>query len=294
MSQDFDSSKQNNTVRVRMDLGYDGTNFSGWAKQPQQRTVQGELERALATLLRVTHVALTVAGRTDAGVHARGQVCSFDVSDVLLEKLSGRGSLRDSELSARRVNGVLARFNAPDIEVHTLKVVPDTFDARFSALARKYEYRLAQNAVRKDPLTRNFTVSLKENLDLKLMSEFSHNLVGLRDFGTFCKPRDGATTIRELQVFDWFEGEDGIFVATLKADAFCHSMVRSLIGAAVAVGSSRLSVSEAMKLTEAKKRCSQFKMMPPQGLSLQKVYYPQEHNYGARAEATRAKRSDAA
>lgn len=294
MSQDFDSSIQNNTVRVRMDLGYDGTSFSGWAKQPQQRTVQGELERALATLLRITNVPLTVAGRTDAGVHARGQVCSFDVSEALLEKLSGRGTLQDSELSTRRVNGVLARFNAPDIEVHTLTVVPNSFDARFSALARKYEYRLAQGTVKKDPLTRNFTVSIRENLDLKLMAEFSHNLEGLRDFGTFCKPREGATTIRELQVFDWTENDEGVFVATLKADAFCHSMVRSLIGGAVAVGSSRLSVSEAMKLTEAKRRCSQFKMMPPQGLSLQKVYYPQEHDYGVRAEATRAKRSNAA
>lgn len=278
------------SVRVRLDLAYEGTHFAGWAKQPGQRTVQGELEKSLATLLRLPSISLTVGGRTDAGVHARGQVCNFDLDSSLLEKLSGRHSADGKLLSPRRVNSVLARYEATDISVHQITVVPEQFDARFSAISRRYEYRMLPVGVPRDPLSRKFTVALGDELDVDAMNVISAKLLGLRDFATFCKPREGATTVRELQKFEWHVDAHGAVVGSVKADAFCHSMVRALVGLVSAVGSSRFSVLEALELADAGVRTSSLRVMPPHGLSLEEIVYPDADGYGERANQTRAKR----
>lgn len=268
------------TVRLRLDLAYDGTDFHGWAAQPGLRTVQDELENAIATLTRQRReeVGVTVGGRTDAGVHARGQVVHVDVPTDHAPRIT-----------ARRVTGVLAR-RASDVVVHEAREVPAAFDARFSALRRRYEYRVRGAGVRRDPLTARFTADVPRPLDLAAMQRASQSLTGLRDFTTFCKAREGATAVRELQVFAWRETDDGAFAATIAADAFCHSMVRALVGAVVAVGSGRISHADLTDLLEARERTSRFTVMPAHGLSLEEISYPPDAELAARAEQTRARR----
>lgn len=283
-------------IRLRFDLSYDGTDFSGWAVQPGLRTVQGELEQAIAVLLRTDAVRLTVAGRTDAGVHARGQVAHLDVTPEQYAKWQGRGSVAgteqaDAELRARRLNGVLGR-SAPDAVVHSVRAVPDAFDARFSALRRRYEYRLRDQSSRRDPLTARFTADVPRRLDVAAMQRASDELLGLQDFTTFCKAREGATAVRELLRFDWRIADDGAIVAAIEADAFCHSMVRALVGAAVAVGSGRIDEAEVPVLRDARARTSRFTVMPAHGLSLEEIAYPADDELAARAEQTRARRED--
>lgn len=287
------------STRVRLDLAYDGTDFSGWAAQPGLRTVQGELEAALRVLLRASEARLTVGGRTDAGVHARGQVAHLDVTYEQLRKWSGQrndpeASEPDASASAtraRRLTGVLKR-SAPDIAVHAATVAPASFDARFSALRRRYEYRVRPSGVRRDPLTARFTVDVPAPLDLDAMQAAADELLGLNDFTTFCKAREGATAVRDLLSFEWRTTEDGAFAARIEADAFCHSMVRALVGAVVAVGSGRLTLDELRVLRDARVRSSRFTVMPAHGLSLEEIRYPEdEHALRDRAEATRARRA---
>lgn len=307
------------TTRLRLDLGYDGTDFSGWAAQPGLRTVQGELEAALGVLLRTDAVRLTVGGRTDAGVHARGQVAHVDVDATQLAQWTGRaggvagaeeadpappsGAPRGSEASpaepgaalrnhlrARKLNGVLKR-QAPDIAVHSARPVPAAFDARFSALRRRYEYRLRPSTSRRDPLTARFTADVAHPLDLSAMQHAADELLGLNDFTTFCKAREGATAVRDLLCFEWRTTEDGALAARIEADAFCHSMVRAIVGAVVAVGSGRLSLGELAELRDARARSSRFTVMPAHGLSLEEIRYPEDAALSARAEQTRARRA---
>lgn len=281
-------------VRVRLDLAYDGTDFAGWATQPGLRTVQGELERALGVLLRVSEPRLTVGGRTDAGVHARGQVAHLDVTAEQLEKWGGRAASERSEaelarLRARKLNGVLKR-GAGDIAVHSVRVVPAAFDARFGALRRRYEYRLRDDAARRDPLTARFTAEVGHPLDLAVMQRAADELLGLNDFTTFCKAREGATAVRDLLSFEWRRTDDGAYAARIEADAFCHSMVRAIVGAVVAVGSGRISEEELVELRDARARSSRFTVMPAHGLSLEEIAYPADADLAARAEQTRARR----
>lgn len=268
-------------VRLRLDIGYDGTGFHGWAAQPGLRTVQGELEAALGVLLRQTEDAprLTVGGRTDAGVHARGQVAHLDVPEPL--------ALR---ITARRLNGVLKRRDAADAVVHAVRTVPVEFDARFGALSRRYEYRVRGAGTRRDPLTARFTAEVPHELDLAAMRRASDELLGLQDFTTFCKAREGATAVRELLRFDWRETRGGALAATIEADAFCHSMVRALVGSVVAVGSARISHDELRRLRDSRARTSRFAVMPAHGLSLEEIVYPTDDELAARAEQTRARR----
>ncbi|WP_026139559.1 tRNA pseudouridine(38-40) synthase TruA [Leucobacter salsicius] len=282
-------TEERTLIRIRIDLAYDGTDFSGWATQPGRRTVQGELELALATLLRTPidgegAVRLTVAGRTDAGVHARGQVAHVDVT---AEQSAKWGD--DPHQRVRRINGVLKR-GAGGIVVHSVTEAPDGFDARFSALRRRYEYRLRGAGVRRDPLTARFTADVDRPLDLATMQRASDELLGLNDFTTFCKAREGATAVRDLLSFEWTEAADGAYVARIEADAFCHSMVRALVGAVVAVGSGRIDERELAALRDARERTSRFTVMPAHGLSLEEVWYPGEAELALRAEQTRARR----
>jgi len=290
-SLDLALSSQARPVRIRIDLGYDGTHFSGWAKQPGLRTVQGELESALALMLRVPAetINLTVGGRTDAGVHARGQVCHLDVTQDQISKLQGR----TPHISGipRKINGALKRIQAGDIYVHDVVVVPVTFDARFSALTRRYEYRVRPVDVRSDPLTRHFTVDLDREVDLGVLEDASRTLLGLQDFSSFCKARPGATAVRTLLEFTWTREPDGVLSARIAADAFCHSMVRSLVGGVLGVATGRYTVNVLADLTAARTRSSTIRVMPPHGLSLQEIEYPEESLFDVRAEQTRAKRS---
>ena len=258
-------------VRVRLDLGYDGTEFSGWARQPGRRTVCGVLEDALSQVLR-TPLTLTVAGRTDAGVHASGQVAHVDLpveSDV--DGLVKR----------------LARFLPADVRVFTASSVPDAFDARFTALRRHYAYRVADAPFGADPLRRLDTLAWPRPLSLDALREASRLLLGEHDFVAFCKRRDGATTIRELQRLEWTRGADGVLTAAVSADAFCHSMVRSLVGALLAVGEGRKPVEWPASLLRSSERSSSVTVAPPHGLTLVQVDYPADEELAARAAVTR-------
>ena len=271
-------------VRVRLGVAYDGSAFSGWAKQPSLRTVQGVLEGALRTIYERQGPAptLVVAGRTDAGVHATGQVAHLDLTPAQSKRLP-------PESLTRRLNGILG--SGSDVVVSSSDRAHPFFDARFSATWRRYEYRLADAASQNNPLTRHFTASINSTLDETRMHEAARRLLGLRDFASFCKPREGATTIRTLQDFSWRRNDDGVLVAGLQADAFCHSMVRALVGACVAVGEGRIAEAAILSLSDALERTSAFKVMPAKGLTLLEVGYPHESEFESRALQTRARRA---
>ena len=279
-------------VRLRLDLAYDGTDFSGWARQPGLRTVQGEIEQALGRILRLGEPAmLTVAGRTDAGVHARGQVAHVDVPETSLRELDGnRGPLSvDERLSAlvRRLAGVLD----PDVRIYRVSVAPEGFDARFSALFRRYAYRVSDAPCGVDPLRRREVVWHNRPLDIDALNTAATRLLGEHDFAAFCKKREGATTIRELQRLDWAREPDGVLVATVVADAFCHSMVRALVGALLAAGDGRRPVEWPGEVLRRGVRDSGVHVAPAHGLCLEEVGYPDDADLAARAAATRRVRT---
>lgn len=274
-------------VRVRLDLAYDGTDFSGWAIQPGLRTVQGVLEEALTTVTRAGGLTLTVAGRTDAGVHARGQVAHVDLPTEAYAALPGRAAVSPEAALARRLAGVLP----PDVVVHGVTRAAAGFDARFSALWRRYRYRVCDLPQARDPLRRADTVSLSRPLDLTAMNAASHSLLGLHDFAAFCRKRVGATTIRALSAFEWVRAADGTVEATVVADAFCHSMVRALVGCVVTVGEGRAAPEFAAEVLRAGVRDPRVRVMPAHGLSLEAVGYPPNADLAARAAAARHRRS---
>lgn len=285
-------------VRLRLGIAYDGTHFSGWAKQPGQRTVQGVLDSALERLFQrvpADPLQLTVAGRTDAGVHATGQVAHLDLRNEHIEALMTpkRGhEQHDADAAAvmrRRLSGILGVDS--DVVVFSAELVPSTFDARFSAVWRRYAYRIADSRTQPNPLRRFDTVQVSGELDVSAMQAAADTVLGLREFATFCKARDEATTIRELQQFDWRRDTDGVVIATLQADAFCHSMVRALVGGCVAAGMQRFEPGHLGELQAAATRTSEFAVMPAHGLTLTEVGYPPAEEWGIRAEAIRAKRT---
>jgi tRNA pseudouridine38-40 synthase len=266
------------TVRVRLDLAYDGGGFAGWAAQPGQRTVQGVLTEGLGRVLRVP-VALTVAGRTDAGVHASGQVAH---ADLPADAWAGTGPGL-----VRRLAGVLPA----DVRVRAVRAVPAGFDARFSALWRRYAYRVTDAAAGADPLRRHDTLAWPRPLDLDALRAASAGLLGEHDFAAYCRRREGATTIRTLQALDWERDGAGVLVGTVRADAFCHSMVRSLVGALLAVGEGRRPPGWPAALLAAGTRSGEVTVAPAHGLTLVEVAYPPDGELAARAEATRRRRT---
>lgn len=267
-------------MRVRLDLAYDGTQFSGWARQPDRRTVQGELEAALERVLRAP-VRLTVAGRTDAGVHATGQVAHFDLARELWDD--------EASKLVRRLAGVLP----PDVRVSAVSPTGPEFDARFGAFWRRYHYRVSDAPGGASPLRRTDTVSWPRRLDDEALTTAAAPLVGTHDFVAFCRAREGATTIRELQRLDWIRDSHGVLVATVQADAFCHHMVRGLIGGLLAVGEGRRPASWPAGLLAATARSNEIAVAPAHGLTLVAVGYPQDPaGLAARSVRTRARRTD--
>jgi len=257
-------------VRVRLDLAYDGTEFSGWAAQRDRRTVQGELERALATLSRAAP-RLTVAGRTDAGVHARGQVAHVDLEpDVAQDRLL-----------PRRLDGLLP----PDVRVQRVSPAPAGFDARFSAIWRRYRYRVADGPA--DPLRRRDTLSWPRPLVLERLERAGAGLVGEHDYAAYCRRREGATSVRAVLALEWERDAQGVLEMRVTADAFCHSMVRSLVGAMVAVGEGRREPDWPGRLLSRTERATDVPVAPPHGLCLEAVGYPADDQLRARQDVTR-------
>ena len=271
-------------VRLRLDIAYDGTEFAGWAVQSGQRTVAGTLDDALSTVFRVP-VQLRAAGRTDAGVHATGQVAHVDVpADALAHAYPRTARAGDNEFLplVRR----LARFLPADVRVLDIGRAAAGFDARFSALRRHYVYRLSTAPHGVEPQDARYVTAWPRRLDVDAMSAASRDLLGLHDFAAFCRQREGATTIRDLQRLDWSRDGDRV-TAYVTADAFCWAMVRSLVGALLAVGEQRREPGWCATLLTSSQRSSDFAAAPPQGLTLVGVDYPPDDQLGARTKVTR-------
>jgi tRNA pseudouridine38-40 synthase len=281
---DFDGGH----CRLRLDIAYDGTEFAGWAVQAGQRTVAGTIDDALSTVFR-TSVLTRAAGRTDTGVHASGQVAHVDIPTDAIPRAYPR-TRRDGEAEFLPLVRRLARLLPGDVRVRDVVRAPAGFDARFSALRRHYEYRLSTAPFGVEPQSARFVTPWPRPLDVDAMQEASRELLGLNDFAAFCRPREGATTIRDLQRLEWARAGD-LITAHVTADAFCWSMVRSLVGALLAVGEGRLDAAWCATLLAATGRSSAFSVAPARGLTLVRVDYPPDDELQARIEVTRDVRS---
>ncbi|MFC0503492.1 tRNA pseudouridine(38-40) synthase TruA [Micromonospora costi] len=264
-------------TRLRLDVSYDGTAFSGWAVQPDRRTVAGVLVEALDLLLGAgTATGLTVAGRTDAGVHATGQVCHVDLPLAVW---------RDREGALLRR---LARLLPGDVRVRAISEVPPEFDARFSATFRRYEYRVTDAPYGAEPLRRHEILAWPRPLDVDALNAAAAGLVGEHDFAAYCRRKENATTLREVTRLDWRRDPDGVLVATVQADAFCQAMVRSLVGAMLAAGEGRRPVDWPAGLLSRRERSGDVSVAPAHGLTLVAVGYPDDPaEYARRADQTR-------
>ena len=262
--------------RLRIDLAYDGTNFAGWAKQPDRRTVQECIESALATISQITAETI-VAGRTDAGVHATGQVIHVDLPEsVALDDLVYK----------------LNRLLDEDVRVRNVSIAPEAFHARFSALRRYYRYKILDDNKVLDPLARLDVSTWYRPLDLDVMNKTSALLLGEHDFAAFCKYREGATTIRTLEKYEWKRSLEGFLVADIVADAFCYSMVRNLVGAVVCVADGRFDPEWIAGVLNNKERVSDSLVFPGRGLTLYQVDYPNDAELLERAKKTIARRNE--
>jgi tRNA pseudouridine38-40 synthase len=269
-------------TRLRLDFGYDGTDFFGWSKQTDLRTIQGEFIKALTLIFGDDDngFGLRVAGRTDAGVHAVGCVLHMDLSDAQLKRLGRNDSMDDI---AYKLNGVLPS----DIRVNRVSVAPAGFDARFSAINRRYRYRLADQLAAKNPLESRYTLETWGKLDTDAMNEAGQVLIGLHDFASFCKPREGSTTIRELQEITVKRVPNGVVEIEIQADAFCHNMVRSIVGALIGVGQGKADAAKIKELLEKTNREGSFKVVSPHGLQLMAIGYPADELLAVQAREAR-------
>ncbi|MGA7205924.1 MAG: tRNA pseudouridine synthase A [Specibacter sp.] len=279
-------------LRVRLDIAYDGSPFNGWGIQPSVLTVQGVIEESLAMLLR-RPARLTVAGRTDTGVHARGQVAHVDVTPEEWDGFRRGHDAVPGESLRRRLNGalgwVLGELHG-SVEVLAADLAPLGFDARFSAMWRRYSYRIADASTRRDPLQRAVTLWHKRDLDEGLMNKAAEPLLGLQDFLSFAKPREGSTTVRDLQALDFTRDDEGVININVQADAFCHNMVRALTGAALRVGEGLESTDWMHERLLAKTRDAKSVLSAPHPLILEQVHYPDDDDLHVRATLARSRR----
>ena len=263
-------------LRLRIDLAYDGTNFSGWAVQPDRRTVQEEVEKALTTATQ-SKIETIVAGRTDAGVHATGQVIHVDVPETLnLDDLSYK----------------LNRMLDTDVRVMKVAAVDGPFNARFSALRRHYTYKILDGNQTIPPLDRLDVAGWYRDLDVDLMNQASALMLGSHDFAAYCKFREGSTTIRNLQRFHWIRDSAGLLIGDVVADSFCYSMVRNLVGAVVCVADGRFGPEWIEQTLANKVRISDSLVFPACGLSLRQVDYPTNDQLLEHAKVTIGKRDN--
>jgi tRNA pseudouridine38-40 synthase len=271
-------------VRLRLEIAYDGTEFVGWATQAGQRTVAGVVDEALTTVFR-TPVVTRAAGRTDTGVHATGQVAHVDVFADAIPHAYPR-AVRPGDGEFLPLVRRLSRLLPVDVRVRDIVRAPAGFDARFSALRRHYEYRLSTAPYGVEPRQARYVTPWARPLDVDAMAVASRKLIGLNDFAAFCRFREGATTIRDLQRLDWSRSGDFV-TAYVTADAFCWSMVRSLVGALLAVGEGRREPAWCVALLTESRRSSDFAAAPPEGLTLVGVDYPPDDQLEARIAVTR-------
>ena len=271
-------------TRIRLDLAYDGTDFSGWAAQPGRRTVAGVLEETFARLFGPgTATGLTVAGRTDAGVHATGQVCHLDLPSAAWDRLADSLLIR------------LAGLLPGDVRVRAATPVPGDFDARFSATSRRYEYRVTDAPYGAEPLRRHEVLAWPRPLDLTRLNQAGAGMLGEHDFAAYCRRKEHATTVREITRLDWRREPDGVLVGTVQADAFCQSMVRSLVGGLLVAGDGRRPVQWPASLLDRRERAGEVLVVSPHGLTLVAVGYPADPaEYAHRAQLTRRLRVPAA
>jgi tRNA pseudouridine38-40 synthase len=265
--------------RLRLDIAYDGTNFFGWATQPGHRTLQDLVEEAISRISQ-TNIDSIVAGRTDAGVHATGQVIHVDVPDAMF----------DRELTYLDLRYKLNRILDEDVRIMNVSDAPEGFHARFSALRRYYSYKILDNNDVIAPLSRHDVASWYRPLDAARMNEASKLLLGHHDFAAFCKFKVGGTTLRTLEKYEWRRSDEGLLVADVVADAFCYSMVRNLVGAVVCVADGRQSPAWIEQLLANKERVSDSLVFPARGLTLYQVDYPSNDQLLERAKITVAKR----
>jgi tRNA pseudouridine38-40 synthase len=249
--------------RLRVDLTYEGTNFSGWAKQPNERTVQEEVEKALSMITQ-TKVATIVAGRTDAGVHAKHQVIHTDLP-----------AQTDINNLSFRLNQILDA----DIRVLTAQWAPDNFHARFTAISRTYQYKIIDAGKVTAPLDRHDSTEWFRPLDIELMNSGSNLLLGVHDFFAFCKFREGGSTIKNLLTFNWYRDEKDVVICEISADSFRYNMVRNLVGAAVCVGEGRFKPEWMFDTLKNKERIPDSYVFPAKGLTLISVQYPPVEQY---------------
>jgi len=269
-------------LRFRIDFAYDGTNFNGWARQPSLRTVQASMEEAISGLTR-SEVELVVAGRTDAGVHATFQVAHLDLPE------------RDKYGKEWRCEDLIYRLNRmldEDIRINSITLAPKFFHARFSALRRKYIYKIADGRRQLEPLKRFDIAPWYRTLDLKLLNDASSLVLGEHDFAAFCKTGGVGTTIRRLERFQWHRNGEEILIADVVADAFCYSMVRNLVGACVRVGEGRFEATWIKEVLENRQRVSESLVFPARGLTLVGVDYPADSELESRAAVTIRRRDE--
>ena len=281
-----------NSTRFRLSFSYDGTDFYGWAKQPELRTVQGELLAALTVIFGESEndFEIRVAGRTDAGVHALNQQAHIELTDAQLDRLGrNRDDIADPKFLADKLNRVLS----DDVRVHSVATAAPGFDARFSATHRRYRYRIADGLAGQNPLESRYTLVVFQTLDTLAMQAAALEVLGLHDFASFCRPRPGSTTIRELREVTVTRnaGAGNVIEIELLADAFCHNMVRSIVGALIAVGKGQATSADIRATLERASRTESYRVVAAKGLTLIEIGYPADDKLAEQAELAKNLRS---
>lgn len=255
-------------MRLKATVAYDGSGFHGFAPNPGIPTVTGALEDALETIFGEA-IPVMGAGRTDKGVHSRGQVIHFDVPEMIRKNAVVASKLE------RSINGLCG----PGIVVRDIERVPDDFHARFSAQSRRYRYQVLTSP-QPDPLRVHAAWHVWQPLDLVAMQEGANHLIGEHDFSSFCRrpsvdeDAHEKLMVRTVLAAEWVDAGDDLLEFWIQATAFCHQMVRSIVGTLVNVGAGDYSPDDIPEMIRAKNRRLAGDVAPPHGLTFWEVYYP--------------------